>query len=213
MTATVAQPSRITLATLVTGYYAVKRCKEIAQRINDGAVFIYPTETIYGLGAAATNIDSGNRIRGIKNKHLQDPLILIAGKREAFNCLPLVFPKIANLLADKFWPGNLTLVLPTTDGRDPVGIRLSPHPFLKALNAFLDVPIYSTSANMHDADYINDPAVIFKTFRSSIDFMIDGGVLKTSAPSTVVKISTDNQCTIIREGAIAKAEIEKVINS
>jgi L-threonylcarbamoyladenylate synthase len=206
------QSKRIALASLVTGYYAKKKCQEIAERIKEGALFIYPTETIYGIGAAAGSIDSGNRICALKKKAAGGPLILVAGKRDAFNALPLVFPAAARALADKFWPGNLTLVLPTTDGREPMGIRLSPHPFLKALAVFLDVPVYSTSANMHEADYINDPAVIFKTFGNEIDFMVDGGVLPASLPSTVVKISTENVVTVIREGAITKEQIGETVS-
>jgi L-threonylcarbamoyladenylate synthase len=184
----------------------------IAKKVLDGAVFIYPTETIYGIGGRADRDDVEERIKNIKGRNKQSPFIIIAGDRSHFDPWQLHFTEKAHSLADTFWPGNLTLVLDAQNEPDGVGIRVSIHPFINELYKELDVPIFSTSANLSDQQYKNDPDFIFSLFNNKVDFMIDAGVLPDSKPSTIVKVAKDDTHEILREGAIESKRLLSVLN-
>jgi L-threonylcarbamoyladenylate synthase len=119
---------------------------------------------------------------------------------------------MAQHLAAAFWPGNLTLVVPLgMKGTRTLGVRVSNHPFIRALSEYIDEPLYSTSANRSGEPYHGDPEHIAALFDGRIDFMIDAGILPPSAPSSVVAVDREGSVKILREGAIAWAEIEKVV--
>jgi L-threonylcarbamoyladenylate synthase len=198
---------RIPLDALLSGAGAKTRMAALANRVIDGAVFVYPTETIYGIGGRADSPAVEKRIRSIKERQKASPLILIADDINRFNLFHLQFPSNAKLLAKRFWPGNLTLVLPSDKSQDGIAVRVSNHPFIIALYEKLDVPIYSSSANMSDMPYVNDPDLIFRTFEGKVDFIIDAGKLPESKPSTVAKVNRDDTVEILREGIIGKKEI------
>ena len=86
------------------------------------------------------------------------------------------------------------------------------HPFISELYKELEVPIFSTSANLSDQPYKNDPDFIFSLFDNKVDFMIDAGVLPESKPSTIVKVTRDDSHEIIREGAIEKKQIHAILD-
>jgi L-threonylcarbamoyladenylate synthase len=186
---------------------------ELADRVAKNAVFIYPTETIYGIGGRGDTESVEKRIRSIKERKKHAPLILIADDSKRFKTFKLNFPSNAKLLAKRFWPGNLTLVLPSDKSNDGIAVRVSNHPFFIALYERLDVPIFSTSANLSDQPYVNDPEAIYMIFEGKVDFMVDAGKLPESKPSTVVKVNQDDSIEILREGVIVKEEIDKIINS
>ena len=196
---------RIPLASVLSGDSDIGR--GIAERIERGEVFVYPTETIYGVGGRA---DSGlveARIKSIKNRSKQTPFILIGADIEQFSFLHVDFPENASRLAKRFWPGNLTLVLPAEGREHGVAIRISNHPFITALRKNFPLPIFSTSANISDRPYVNDPDEMYETFNGLIDFFVDGGVLPGSKPSTVVRVNLDGAVEILREGNIPRNEI------
>lgn len=203
---------RIPLAPLLSGAGARKRMAALANRVMNGAVFIYPTETIYGIGGRADSREVEKRIRSIKERHKASPFILIAADKKYFRSFDLHFTQNATLLADKFWPGNLTLVLPSKKTSDGVGVRVSNHPFITALFSTMSIPIISTSANLSDQQYVNDPDEIFRTFDGKVDFVIDAGKLPESRPSTVVKVHDDGSAEIVREGVVSKKEVEQALS-
>jgi L-threonylcarbamoyladenylate synthase len=184
--------------------------RALAQRVLAGAVFVYPTETVYGVGGRADSVAVEQRIRFVKDRRKFSPFILLADTVERFQELDLVLPPKALLLARKFWPGNITLVVPRGKGLGEVGIRISDHPFVVALAALLALPLFSTSANISDYPYVNDPNVIFSAFNGKIDFMVDAGMLPASLPSTVVHVDTNDSVTILREG---KVSAETIMNA
>jgi L-threonylcarbamoyladenylate synthase len=184
----------------------------LANRVMNGAVFIYPTETIYGIGGRADSPAVEKRICSIKERQKASPFILIAAGIENFSSFNIQFTQKAQALAKKFWPGNLTLILPANNIPDGVGVRISDHPFITALYNEPNVPIFSTSANLSDLPYVNDPDAICKLFEGKVDFMVDAGKLPESKPSTVVKINKDDSVEILREGVISKEEIYQVVS-
>lgn len=177
------------------------------KELGGGAVFVYPTETVYGIGGVCTIHSVKDRILHAKERDACLPMILIAPSRSFFSKLPLEFPPAAETLVGEFWPGVLTLVLPASAGGDDIAIRVSMHPCIEALFTHLEAPLYSTSANMSGKEYVNDPDVIFSFFSGSVDFMIDAGPLPPSLPSTVVKVGRDDAVAVLREGAIEAARI------
>jgi L-threonylcarbamoyladenylate synthase len=185
--------------------------QEVEQRISGGEVFVYPTETIYGIGGRADSEDVKNRITTAKTREPENPMILLAGNKDVFKHFGVRFPIIAELLIEYFWPGKLTLVLPYKNKTQTVGVRVSNHPFVIALNQSFAMPVFSTSANLSGRPYANSPDEIYDLFQYKIDFMIDAGTLPPSLPSTVVTIINDNKIEIIREGMVTKEKIVSIL--
>ena len=179
----------------------------IAGHIRAGAVFVYPTETIYGIGGIAEPAVE-ERIRMAKGRHSENPMIVIAGRRETLGSLAVDFPPAAERLARHFWPGNLTLVLPGRNSARGLAVRVSDHPFVRFVEESVGRPIYSTSANLSGESYVNDPERIARIFARTADFMIDAGALPESKPSTVVRIGQDGTYAVVREGVVSKEDIE-----
>jgi L-threonylcarbamoyladenylate synthase len=200
---------RITLAEVLSADRSV--LLRIAERTFGGEVFVYPTETIYGIGGRADSAAVEKCIISIKGRSKQSPFIMLAADISNFASYDISFPSKARILAEKFWPGNLTLVLPWKNHESGAGIRISGHPFIAALCKEIDMPVFSTSANMSDEPYQNDPDEIFRKFNGQMDFFIDAGKLPESKPSTIVRIKADDSFEILREGAIAKDIILKTL--
>ena len=200
-------PDRIPLQTLFDGPRCHETLTGIAHAISQGVVFIYPTETIYGIGGIGTMTAVRDKIVAAKKRPLDNPMILIAAARSYFNPLSIEFPPEADTLAKRFWPGMLTLVLPSATDPRGIAVRVSPHPFIIALFRHIDTPLFSTSANVSGEAYVNDPDRIYSAFSGAIDFMIDAGPLPPSLPSTVVRVGNDHSVTVIREGAISEKSI------
>jgi len=179
----------------------------IAARILDGAVFVYPTETIYGIGGRCDSEAVRKRIIAVKQRVPGTPMILLAARRSGFSTIPLVFPEAAGKLAEAFWPGKLTLVLPSQDGTTYTAIRVTDHPFITALASYFDIPLFSTSANLSSEPYDGDPERIRLLFEGRVDFIVDAGELPVSPPSTVVKVTIENKVEVVREGVVGKGLI------
>jgi L-threonylcarbamoyladenylate synthase len=175
--------------------------------ITHGAIFIYPTETIYGIGGVYGVPGVRERINEIKGSVTNKALIIIAANRSQFKHLDLSFPPAAEKLAQRFWPDNLTLVLPSQSDKDGVAIRVSSHQFIITLSSYIAAPLYSTSANMSTTHYEDDPDTIFSLFSGKVAFMVDAGRLPVSPPSTVVKVTSDNEVMILRQGVLSQRQI------
>jgi L-threonylcarbamoyladenylate synthase len=201
---------RIALAGLLNEHFP-SGLRIVADRIKDGALFVYPTETIYGLGGSSAVFGVKERISQAKRRAPGDKLILVAPDRSFFSNIPLIMPLSAEILAAAFWPGRLTLVLPLRETATSLAIRVTQHPFIEAIFRYLDAPLFSTSANVSGKAYINDPAIISVLFAGEIDFLIDAGPLPESQPSTVVKVGLDGAVQVLREGAIEARRIFEAV--
>lgn len=185
--------------------------------IQSGGVIIYPTETIYGLGCAATNENAVQRlleIKGRSGENFKPPPVLIA-KQEQLNLLVATIPEGAQELMQKHWPGALTLVLPacknlsqllTGEGDDPtIGVRETGHIIARALCEQSGVPLVATSANFSGATgRAAAPQTLLdipQDLKDKVDFVLDGGV-SGGVPSTVVDC-THEPFIILRQGAVS----------
>jgi len=183
------------------------RLAGVAKRFLDGQVAVYPTETIYGIGGRADSPDVRRRVALAKGRAADKEMLLVAADIRAFDGLGLEFTAAARRLAERFWPGPLTLVVPGADGA-PVGVRLSSHPFLRALAGHFALPLISTSANLSGRPYDGAPGRIHSLLAQLVDFMVDYGELPPSPPSTVVRLGEGPIVEIVREGVLSLAAIQ-----
>ena len=182
-----------------------------------GELVVYPTETFYALGADASSAVALQRLFAAKARDPDRPVALIASDTQmAFSIAREVSP-VARRLADAFWPGALTLVMPARDGLraellgpDGIGIRVSPHPVARALASGLGRPITASSANLSGTPPATTLAQARAAFGAKVKVYLEGGTLTAEAPSTVVAVARDGWRTI-RAGAIAEDQIAAVL--
>jgi L-threonylcarbamoyladenylate synthase len=178
-----------------------------------GDLVVYPTETFYAIGADAFSSIALQRLFMVKGREAGRPVGLIAADTAMAFSVAREVPVVARRLADAFWPGPLTLVLPARDdvadelkGPDGVGMRVSPNPIARTLSAGIGRPITATSANLSG----EAPASTLENARSGlgekVKVYLEGGNLTASAPSTVVAINGSGW-KMVRVGAISENQI------
>lgn len=183
--------------------------KEAARGIQEGKVIVYPTETFYALGAALDQIEALKRVFSMKGRDSSKPLPFIAcSSEQAMRLFEEDSPALRRLAA-RFWPGPLTIVARASrvvplyaraeDGT--IALRVSSHPYARALVRLTGVPVSATSANPSG----QPAASILKDIPSSwlqlADLVLDGGQLKGGLPSTMVLVE-GGRFRVLREGAL-----------
>lgn len=169
-------------------------------------LFVYPTETCYGLGCSAYNKKDIKKIYKLKKRPADNPMIVLVNSILMWKSICEVSAE-ALKLAEKYWPGPITIlqpkkkVIPAILTKKDLGVRWSPHPVPNKIIRELGEPIVSTSANISGGKNpynINDiPDSILK----AVDQVFDEGILKPTLPSTVVKIE-NKQVMVLRKGPI-----------
>ena len=195
----------------------LKKCAKI---INEGGVGIFPTETVYGIGANALDEIAVNKIFAAKKRPSDNPLIVHISD---MNMLKLAcdFSKLSDIqkkLINKFFPGPFTIILPkaknipynVTAGLETVGIRMPDNSIANRLIALSKVPIAAPSANASGKPSGTCVEDIYEELSNSVDFIIDGGRTNIGIESTVVKVKGD-KVIILRPGKITVEDIEEVV--
>lgn len=184
--------------------------------LRGGGLLAYPTETVYGFGGPST-LEGIARLRGLKPRSAERPfLVLVSGVDQVTG---LAWPRGAVELAGIFWPGALTLVLADPSGIFPAGVRsasgsvavrVSPHPFVRALLEAYGAPITSTSANVPGEPPARSGADAFAAAvalgAGPEVLVVDVGTLPPSGPSTIVDF-TGSEPRIVREGTIPRGRL------
>jgi len=186
--------------------------------LKGGGLVAYPSDTVYGLGAAASDERAVERVFAVKGRLSEKALPLLLADIEDMIPLCADVPPAAKLLAERFWPGGLTLVLRRSPafhslalgGSDKVALRVPDHPFLRELIRALGEPVTGTSANRSGKPSSRTAQEVNRQLGAAIDLIIDGGPSRVGRESTVVDI-TKNTPRIVREGALKRGEIEKAI--
>jgi L-threonylcarbamoyladenylate synthase len=178
-----------------------------------GELVVYPTETFYGLGADPFSVDAMKSLFAAKAREADKPVGLIAADADMAFSVAREVSAAARILANVFWPGPLTLVLPAREnfpselaGADGIGVRVSPHPIARALARGLGQPITATSANLSGESPATTLAEARSAFGTKVKVYLEGGELTAAAPSTVVAFD-GNEVKMIRIGAISEAQI------
>lgn len=192
---------------------------DAAERLRRGGLVAFPTETVYGLGADAGNGRAVAALYAAKGRPRFNPLIVHVADAAAA-ARYAAFTETANRLAEAFWPGGLTLVLPkaaaggiaelTTAGLDTVALRAPDHPVACALLAAADVPVAAPSANRSGHVSPTTAAHVADDLGDRVDVILDGGPTAIGIESTVVDASGAAP-TLLRPGAVPRAEIEAVL--
>lgn len=177
-----------------------------------------PTETVYGLAANALNVNAVARVFEAKGRPHFDPLIVHVAEMSWVERLTTDFPFLARQLAQRFWPGPLTLILPkqslvpdlVTSGFPTVAIRIPDHPMAQALLRAVDLPIAAPSANPFGRISPTTAAHVREQLGDRIDFILDGGPCRVGVESTVLQI-LPGEVRLLRPGGITVEEIESVI--
>jgi len=196
------------------------RCTiEFASKIiRSGGLVAFPTETVYGLGADATNPDAVAKIYEAKNRPSFDPLIVHIADLSQLQSIVLSIPPKAQLLIDKFWPGPLTLVLPkkpiipdiVTAGLPGVGIRMPANEIARQLISASRTPIAAPSANKFSQISPTTAEHVREQLSENIDFIIDGGPCSVGVESTIVSFMQPDPL-LLRPGGLPMEEIEELI--
>ena len=180
---------------------------------------IVATETFYGIAADPFNTGAVDRIYRVKGRIASKPLALIASDRKALARLSLVMPPALNALADRFWPGSLTIVLEVGMRLPPLlmgpggklGVRIPPSCPARELAQKAGGLITATSANLSGGPDPDRIEKISPDLLASVDLVIDTGPSPGGNPSTLVETCADG-CRIIREGAIPESMILEVLH-
>ncbi|KAB2953818.1 threonylcarbamoyl-AMP synthase [Heliorestis acidaminivorans] len=183
--------------------------EEPAQLLRQGELVAFPTETVYGLGANALDSQAVAKIFQAKGRPSDNPLIIHIAQLEDLSLLTTEFPPLAQLLAQKFWPGPLTLVLPAapdvpaevTAGLDTVALRMPDHPIALQLIKAAGIPLAAPSANRSGKPSPTKAAHVSQDLDGKIAAIIDGGPCDVGIESTVVDV-TGAKPVILRPGGI-----------
>ena len=188
------------------------------QRLAGGRLVAFPTETVYGLGADALNADAVQRVFALKGRPSTNPLIVhVAGRAmaEAF----ADFPPAAVTLAEAFWPGALTLVLPAkpgspvcglvTAGLGTVALRM-PQGFAARLIAETGVPLAAPSANTSGRLSPTSAKAVAADLGARVALIVDDGTCPVGVESTILKVDGNGVLTLLRPGGVTAEEIEAV---
>lgn len=190
---------------------------EAARALDEGAVAVLPTDTVYGIGTGAFCERSIQEIYRIKERPSTSPLQILTGTVDQARRVA-VFTPGAERLAQAYWPGALTAILlpteagkPLTRGFTGLGIRVPGHVFLTGLLARMHHPMACTSANLHGQPVITEEKTLLETFDGKVDYIFWGGTLSPVA-SSVVDL-TAPQAVLLREGGVARPELEKTLGA
>ena len=183
-----------------------------------GGLVAFPTETVYGLGAHALDTDAVRRIFSAKQRPAEDPLIVHVHDVSRVARLAAVVPPVVDLLASRFWPGPLTMVLrrgaavplEVTAGLDTVAVRIPAHPVARQLIAAADIPVAAPSANLFSRPSPTRAAHVLEDLDGRIEILIDGGPTTVGLESTVIDLTASTP-TILRPGAITLEMIHTVL--
>lgn len=193
--------------------------EEAGQIIRDGGLVVFPTETVYGIGANGLDADTCRSIYVAKGRPSDNPLILTVPDEEGARQAAAVIPPTAQKLMDRFWPGPLTIVLPrkpivpdaATGGLDTVALRCPDHDICRAFLRCAGVPVAGPSANLSTRPSPTTAEEVMHDMDGRVDMVIDGGPCHIGVESTIVECNGDDGVTILRPGGVTVEMLQEVV--
>jgi L-threonylcarbamoyladenylate synthase len=191
---------------------------EAAAVLRRGGLVAFPTETVYGLGALGLHADDVAQIFEAKGRPPSHPLILHVDSEPMARRVASAWPDLAHALANAFWPGALTLVVPRADivpdtvsgGLPTVGVRVPAHPVALALVRAVAEPLAAPSANAHTHVSPTSAAHVVRSLGDRVDLVLDAGRCRHGIESTVVDVSS-GPARVLRPGALGLEALRAVI--
>ena len=183
-----------------------------------GEVIVFPTETLYGLGADALNFSAVEKVFHLKGRDPNNPFPVLVADLAMVDSLVAAISPLAKLLMTRYWPGPLTLVLPArteipralVNSRGGIGVRLSSQPLATELVRLLGHPLTGTSANPSGQPGAQTVVQAKNYFSEKISVYVDGGALHSRTGSTVAAIEKD-RLRIIRDGEISREALADAV--
>jgi L-threonylcarbamoyladenylate synthase len=190
-----------------------------AELLRSGELVAFPTETVYGLGANALDARAVQRIYEAKGRPATSPLIVHVNTIAMARSLASQWPDAAEKLAQAFWPGPLTLVVPkaahvpdaVTAGLPSVGLRLPAHEAARALITAAGLPLAAPSANRFTGLSPTTALHVQRALGGRVSLILDSGPCDVGIESTVVSISAQGEVTLLRPGMITSTQLEAVL--
>jgi L-threonylcarbamoyladenylate synthase len=210
--------SKTETASSKTPNEAPENLASAVEALKRGDVIVFPTETLYGLGADALNEAAVEKVFQLKVRDPGNPIPVLVADQEMLDTLIAKVPTAAQRLIDRYWPGPLTLVLPgrkniptyLCNSSGEVGVRISSEPIAASLVHGLGRPLTATSANPSGKEPARTLQEAKNYFANQVDVFIEGGTLNSQSGSTVVEVMEDS-IKIIREGEINAHELRQVL--
>ena len=192
--------------------------EEPAQIIKNGGIVVFPTETVYGIGANALNAEAVKKIYEIKKRPLSKPITLLVNSIDIIERVAKDITPFEYSIIKKFFPGPLTIILQkkdvvpdiVTSGGSTVGIRMPANEIALELINRAGVPLATPSANISDKPSKTNIKDVMSDFPEGVDCFIDGGKSKIGVASTIVQV-IDGVPHILRQGTITEEQINKLI--
>ncbi len=188
------------------------------EALRAGDLVVFPTETVYGLGANASNPAAVRKIFEVKGRPADHPVIVHLDDPRYLHRWVSNLPPVAEVLAAKFWPGPLTLILPkaeqvndiVTGGQDSIGIRVPSHPMAQQLLNAFGGGIAAPSANRFGRLSPTKPEHVRDELGDAVNVILDGGDSPIGLESTIVSC-LDNQARLLRPGFITRSQLEEAV--
>ena len=199
-----------------------RQAKEVLETageiLKNGGLVAFPTETVYGLGADGLNEDASKKIYAAKGRPSDNPLIIHITNMDALEKIVKEVPEVARVVADKYWPGPLTMIFKkadcvpygTTGGLDTVAVRMPVHEVAKAVIDAGGGYIAAPSANTSGRPSPTTAAHVKEDLTGKIDMIVDGGPVDIGVESSILDVTVDPPM-ILRPGAITKEMFEDLI--
>lgn len=195
----------------------LNKIKEAAVEIKEGKIVLFPTETVYGIGANALDEKAVNKIFEAKGRASDNPLIVHICNLDMLNDLVQEIGETEEKLITNFWPGPLTIIfnrrecIPNnvTAGLDTVGIRMPSNSVARKLIEFAGLPIAAPSANISGKPSGTKVEDIIDELDGKVDYILDAGMVEIGVESTVIRV-VDNEVHILRPGKITVEDIQSL---
>lgn len=182
-----------------------------ARVIRQGGLVVFPTETVYGIAADLSNPQAMTRLRDVKKRSEGKPFsVLISQRGLIANYTPMNEPRLYKLI-DAFWPGPLTIVVPSREPNETVGIRMPDHLIALRLVQESQCTIAAPSANREGLPPPSTCEEALRELDGLVDVAIDGGNARWGKGSSVVDL-TQEKATLLRQGVISQEDIDQIVN-
>lgn len=194
------------------------KLRKPAEIIKKGGIVIFPTETVYGIGANGLDIKAIEKLYKLKKRPHNKPISLLVSDMDMVNLVAKDITDLEYKLMEKIFPGPLTIVLNKrevvpdilTAGQNTIGIRMPSEKIARELIEYVGSPIATSSANISGESSKTNIKTLIQDFNQEVDYFIDGGESEIGVASTVVQL-IDGVPVILREGSISRDEIMRVI--
>jgi len=194
--------------------------EEAVAVLKGGGIIVYPTDTVYGLGALAEDDEAVRRVFAVKGRAADKALPLLIGEASDAEKIAAQVPAAARKLMERFWPGGLTIVFSKSPsfkslalgGSDTVALRLPDHPLLREIIRGAGGPITGTSANRSGLGAPLTCGEALEQVGHAVDLALDDGPCPGGIESTVVDITKDPPL-LLRQGAISREQIESLLGT